>query len=420
VVRYYIERKTISLGTYEVIDSVALTSLSYQNSALLPLTEYWYRVRACNTAGCSDYSNEAATTTPAPPVSPGAPTGASATAVSSSRIDVTWGAATGIADRYRIERKTGPAGSYAAIDSVSGSSLSYENTGLAPGSQYFYRVQACNSGSCSDYSNETSATTPQALPGVPSGLTATAVSSSRIDLAWSAASGTVSRYRIERKNNTLPGDYTVIDSVAGGTLTYQSTELSPLTPYSYRVQACNSAGCSGYSNEATASTPALTIANAPANLTANGISSTQISLSWIHDGLVVTSFQIERAPGSAPSNFTLIQTVSASARSYVDSGLTGGTTYYYRVRACNVTGCSAWSSVVNDRTHNPDTPSNVTAVAISTRQVTVSWTPPGGQVSYVIRRRRDGQGHANYDYDLGCNRNVIHGFGPHPANAVYL
>lgn len=390
VQKYYIERKTTSLGTYAVIDSVAGSALSYQNTGLSSLTEYWYRVKACNANGCSGYSNEDAASTLLAP--PSAPSGAQATPVSTSRIDLAWSAAAGTVDQYRIERKTGAAGSYAVIDSVSASSLSFQNTGLAPATQYFYRVRACNTAGCSGYSNETSATTPQAPPGAPSGLTANAASSSRIDLSWSASSGTVSRYHIELRNNTLSGEYAVVDSVTGGTLTYQSNGLSPLTSYSHRVRACNSAGCSGNSNETTTSTPVLTIANAPENLKATGVSATQINLTWTHDGLHLGSFEIERAPSTAQNDFTPLQTVAGTARSYLDGGLTSGSTYYYRVRACNLTGCSAWSSIANDKTLAPSTPTSVSAVAISASQVTLSWSAPGGQLSYVIRRRLNGTG----------------------------
>jgi hypothetical protein len=96
---------------------------------------------------------------------------------------------------------------------------------------------------------------PPLAPSAPTGLGATAISSSRIDLAWSGSAGVVDRYRIERA--TGAGSFAAIDSVAAGVLTYQDEGLAPATPYRYRVQACNSNACSGYSGEASATTDAL-------------------------------------------------------------------------------------------------------------------------------------------------------------------
>jgi fibronectin type 3 domain-containing protein len=393
VSKYYIERKTTSLGTYAVIDSVASTSSSYQNTDLLAATEYWYRVRACNTSGCSDSNEYAATTLLAPPPAPSPPASAQATAVSASQIELTWAAVSGTVERYRIHRKTGSAGTWAVIDSVAGTVTTLQNAELLPATLYYYRVDACNSGGCSGYSPETSATTAQVPPGAPSGLTATAQSSDRIALAWSASSGTVDWYYIERRNNSLLGnDWAVIDSVAGGTLAYLSTGLTPLTSYSHRVRAWNAAGLSGSSNETTTSTLALPTPNTPATFVATATSATQIRLTWTHDGLLLNTFEIERAPGSAPASFSPLQTVAGSARTYVDSGLTGGTIYYYRSRACSLTGCSGWSNVANAKTLTPAVPTSVSAVAISASQILLSWTPPGGQTSYKIRRRVDGKG----------------------------
>ena len=398
VTQYIIERKTTAAGTYSAIGNVPNTTLSLQNTGLTASTEYFYRVQACNSAGCSGFSNEAAATTLPPPLPPplqppGAPSGLAATAVAFDRIDIAWGAASGTVTHYIIERKTTAAGTYGAIGNVPNTTLSLQNTGLTASTEYFYRVQACNSAGCSGFSNEASATTlapPLLPPGAP-GLTATAVSSSAIDLAWSAASGTVTRYRIAVRNNSNSSTFAVVDSVPGTILTYQSGGLSPLTSYSYIVEACNSAGCAS-SNIATATTQALTLVGPPSGVSANGVSVSQIDVSWSHSGLLVSSFDVERAPSTAPTNFALVHTAGALARSFSDTGLPSGTTYLYRVRACNLTGCSAWVGPASGTTRTPSTPTGVTATALSPTQVSVGWAAPGGQAYYEVRRRIGGSG----------------------------
>lgn len=71
---------------------------------------------------------------------------------------------------------------------------------------------------------------------------------------------------------------------------------------------------------------------APSNLTATAASTTQINLSWQDNSSDESDFHIERSPDGS-SGWTEIATVSASTTGYSNTGLTCGTTYYYRVRA---------------------------------------------------------------------------------------
>jgi len=63
-----VERKTGAGGTYGQIATVGANVIAYSDTGLVPATIYVYRARACNVVGCSDYSNEVTTATPAPPV----------------------------------------------------------------------------------------------------------------------------------------------------------------------------------------------------------------------------------------------------------------------------------------------------------------------------------------------------------------
>ena len=89
-------------------------------------------------------------------------------------------------------------------------------------------------------------------PSSPSGLGASVVSSSQIDLDWTHSSSDEFGFFVERS----PGDLTwnSIASVSAGATSYSDTGLSPGTTFYYRVRAFNSAGESGYSNVATAAT----------------------------------------------------------------------------------------------------------------------------------------------------------------------
>ena len=73
----------------------------------------------------------------------------------------------------------------------------------------------------------------------------------------------------------------------------------------------------------------------PGNLVATPASTTQINLTWTDNSNNETSYQIERATNSDFTAGLTTATVAANVTSYASTGLTEGTTYYYRVRASN-------------------------------------------------------------------------------------
>jgi hypothetical protein len=92
------------------------------------------------------------------------------------------------------------------------------------------------------------------LPAAPSSLTATAISTSQINLSWTDNAGNETGFKIERstRNNS---SFTQIATVGANVTSYSSTGLSKNTTYYYRVRAYNADGDSAYSNEASATTP---------------------------------------------------------------------------------------------------------------------------------------------------------------------
>ena len=77
---------------------------------------------------------------------------------------------------------------------------------------------------------------------------------------------------------------------------------------------------------------APTPSTAPSNLTATALSCSQVQLSWQDNSSNETGFKIERKQGAAGS-WSQIATVAANVISYIDSSLTGGVSYSYRVSA---------------------------------------------------------------------------------------
>ena len=87
---------------------------------------------------------------------------------------------------------------------------------------------------------------------------------------------------------------------------------------------------------------------APSALTATALSRSQIRLNWTDNSSNESGFQIERSTNG--TTFTQIATVGAGVKTYTSTGLQSNRTYWFRVRAYNGTGNSAYSNTASART----------------------------------------------------------------------
>ena len=141
---------------------------------------------------------------------------------------------------YYVYRGTSTGGeSGTALGTASGSSTSYNDTTASAGTTYYYTVEAANIVGNSAASNEASALT---VPAAPTGLAATSISATQINLSWTSPGGTVNEYFIYR-STTPGGEGTTPVCVQGGT-TWSDSNRSPGTTYYYDVKAYNASGYS--------------------------------------------------------------------------------------------------------------------------------------------------------------------------------
>ncbi len=88
-----------------------------------------------------------------------APSNLTATAVSSTRIDLNWQDNSDDEKGFKIERRQGQTGDFSQIAKVGADKTNYSDKGLSAGTTYYYRVKAYNAQGNSDYSNTAQATT---------------------------------------------------------------------------------------------------------------------------------------------------------------------------------------------------------------------------------------------------------------------
>lgn len=225
------------------------STANYTDSGLAPSTLYTYYVDAYDASNTKSVLSAAfSTTTLADTATPTVPTIVNANPVSSSRINLTWTAASdnvGVTG-YNVYRDNTLVGT--------SSSLNYSDTGLAASTSYSYTVAAFDAASnLSGRSNAVVATTlasstDTSAPSAPTGPIATPISSSQINIAWTASTDNtaVAGYRIFR-NGTQVGTTTNVYFTDNG--------LTATTSYTYNVSAFDAAGnTSAASAEVTATT----------------------------------------------------------------------------------------------------------------------------------------------------------------------
>jgi chitodextrinase len=204
-------------------------STSWFDVGLAAGSSHTYTVSAIDAAGNASAQTAGlatATLSVAPPdvVAPTVPTGVSASSTAYSSATVTWTASTdavGVTS-YTILRDG------AVISKVAGTVTTFTDVSTAPVHTYAYTVKASDAaGNTSVASGAASVTTPAYVPAAdatppttPAGLTATAVSGTEVDLAWTASTDNigVAGYNVYR-------DGTKINTAPVGSISYSDTGL---------------------------------------------------------------------------------------------------------------------------------------------------------------------------------------------------
>jgi|GEM_PF-4918610 len=394
-VGFSIERLTG--GQFVPIATVATDGVSYSDTSVMPSTDYTYRVLAFSSPTTPSFdSNHLTVHTPAAggggTGAPAPPTGPAAAAASSSQIVVSWVDASSNEDGFKVERRTG-SGLYSQIATVGANVTSYADASVAPSTSYTYRVRAYNISGDSPYSGEIGATTPAASPSAPiapSSLASNGISSTQVILSWADNSNNETGFKIERRTGI--GSYSQIATVGANVTSYSDNSVVGSTPYSYRVRATNATGDSAYSNELGVTTPGNGPI-APSNLVATGISSTQVNLSWVDHSANESGFKIERRTGSG--SYAQIGTVGINVTGYIDTSVSSGVSYTYRVKAYNAAGDSGYSNEASVTTVFPTLPappSNLSAVVVSISRVDLAWTDNSYDESGFKIERSTGNG----------------------------
>ena len=337
---------------------------------------------------------------------PTAPTAfkAALASTSSKTVNLSWAASTdngtGV-KQYDITRTD--ANNNKASFIAAANATGYSDSSTIYNMDYTYSITASDNATPSNVSTATTATVttptqPVTAPAAPTGLTATPVSSTQINLSWTASvdtTGLIGGYRVFRNG-------TQVATIPGTGTAFADTGLAAATSYSYTVLAYDSVTTtlvSAQSSAVSSTTQAAPVApsdttapSAPTNVTAALASTTTntITVNWGAStdnagGSGLKQYIVSRTDSAS----TVVQfTVPAGTTTYSDSSTnystsTSKSSYVYAVSAqdnavpANTSAAVSAASVttpVKPDTAAPNVPGAPTVTANSGIQTTISWS----------------------------------------------
>ena len=338
------------------------TTTTFTHTGLQPLTRYQYQVAAINRVGTGHWSPTAAVITYAD--KPGAPTGLTARAIGTSRIDLAWNSPRYVGGAsvrgYRVEASDDGGKTWNIIRrNTNSTATTLSDVNLRPATTRHYRVAAINIAGMGAFSNVARATTDATLAGVPRSLNAEAGGTSQIVLSWRAPTSDggarITGYRIEVSENGGATWKDLVANTRNARTTYVHGGLEPATTRHYRVSAINRIGVGGASRVAGATTDA-TVPDAPTGLAATATSPTRIDLVWVapayDGGARISGYRIEVSETGAAWT-DLVSNTGSTGTTFSHTDLRPGSTRHYRVSAINSAGTGAPSASASAATDDP-------------------------------------------------------------------
>ena len=303
-----------------------------------------------------------------------------------TRIDVSWRDNSPNETGFEVHRSTaGANGAFTLLASTGAGVTSHSDAGLAPSTQYCYKVRAFKRAdgktSYSDFSNTSCTTTPAPpVPAAPGGVDAKPVNSTSVEVRWIDNPTNEDGFRIERSPN--PGStWVTTGSVSPNVTSLIDGGLASEQQVCYRVIAFNAGGNSPPSNDDCTIPPA-----APTGLSATVVDEPAVVLEWTDNSSVEDGYEVRR-------DGWIVATLPANTTGYRDAAVTPENPYGYVVRATKDGGSSGNSNVVQVvvATVPPAAPSGADAVPSGSAVATVTWVDNATNESgFRVERATDG------------------------------
>ncbi|ACG72197.1 Fibronectin type III domain protein [Anaeromyxobacter sp. K] len=251
---------------------------------------------------------------------------------------------------FRVERapigNNGKTGAYVSLGTTLANQARFRDTTADPALTYSYRIVAVNAAGES-VSAPAGGPVP-APPQAPTNVVATVAGGPSVTVTWRDNASNEAYFVLERSVDGGAFAYLSAPPARSntGTVTFTDPAVSAGHTYQYRVSAVNGGGSSApaVSNAVTVVSPPL----APSGLAGTAVRSgkkANVTLTWVDGSTDETGFELQRATNASFTVGFSTSTLAANTVTVTQTGLYRGVTYYYRIRAVNGGGASAWSNV---------------------------------------------------------------------------
>ena len=316
---------------------------------------------------------------------PLSPSDLTATAISSSAIDLSWTDNSDDELGFEIYRSENSGSNFQLIHTTGESENEYTDTGLSANTLYFYTLSAMNSSGSSASTGEVSATT-EAVAAVPTVVSFTLINSDTDTDIGTIGEGdiidlSVVGNALNIRANTIPDPTgSVVFQLNGKDKTenaspyayegdnsgdYKNMDLEVGT-YTLEATAYDEAKGKGIAGPTLAINFTVILGEvppAPSDLVATAIGSSSIDLSWTDNSNNEFGFEVNRFKTSG-SDFQLIHTTGENITNYTDTGLESNTLYFYTINAINGAGSSASTEEASATTEAVATVPTVTSFTL--------------------------------------------------------
>ena len=353
----------LTVSPLQIVTNQSATS--YTVTGLSNNTTYYFRVRVVDNAGLFNDSNEVAGMTQPPNAPPRPVTLLDPTAIGETTVTLEWTESDEVDFKqyevaYSMEQGFNISNQNILETLVDRNQTTYQATGLASNTTYYFKVRVKDITNLWADSNEVSAVTePNQPPGAVALYWPINETESSMELEWSESAATdFLRYELYRAPTTgfQPKDATLVAQIPEKTaVRYNVTGLEANTTYYFKVLVFDTGLLSAESNEVNSTTrgpdlpPAAPTLADPENVTENST-----SLEWTPNTEAdFAKYVVHRSTqrGFNPTTSTAAATITAiRATSFNVTGLKPNTAYYFKIEVSDIAGHSNISNEVTART----------------------------------------------------------------------
>ncbi len=376
---YHVYRSTDGTN-FTDIANLAANSTSFADSGLSSGTTYYYKIAAWNSAGETSATAVSQQTVVA---APSAPTSLTISGPTISSLQLNWVDNSSNETGFHVYRSTDGT-NFTLIGTAAANATTFQDTGLMSGKLYTYKVSAYNAGGETN-SVASAGTTSVALPTAPSNTSFANITTSSMTVSWTDNSSNETGFHVYRSTDGT--NFTDVADVAANTTSFSNTGLTAGTTYYYKIASFNSAG----QTTATVATQATNVAPpaAPSAVSFASVTATSLTVNWTDNATNETGYRVYRSTDG--TNFTKVADLAAGTTTYADSGLTAGTTYYYKITAWNSAAETPAAVAAQSTIALPAAPSGVNFSAVTSSGITVNWTDnANNETGYRVYRSTDG------------------------------